>query len=376
MDHLPSTLQTKTEPKIKKKLKPTTIVLIVVLALILVFAGYVVYKRYFAKDKTAISVKKATPATVANKLDGRQVDSSVANKHPLAIMIENHPEARPQTGLDKASIVYEAITEGGITRFMTVYGPYAADKVGPVRSARTYYIDWVAELNAFYAHCGGNLDALDKIKADGILDLDQFALGDAAYWREPKAGIATEHTMYTSTEKLYKYAFDEKKWSREGDFTSLKFSTTKAATPLEGQKIAIDFSAPAYLVNWQYDKTKSLYLRSLAGQAHNDKDSGAQLGSTNVIIQSVERQEAPTAINEQGWAMKTVGTGKAMVFSQGKQITGTWSKTDRTSRTTFLDESGQEITFAPGQFWIEIVPPDVFDKVKIEQQVSTTPTGG
>ena len=366
----------KVEGKKKRKLKPITIIIIVVLALILGFAGFVIYKRYFAKVKsTSLFNLKKSSVTVVNDLDGTKVDPALAKRHPLAVMIENYPDSRPQTGLNRASIVYEAITEGGITRFMAVYGPYDAPKVGPTRSARTYFIDWAAEFKAFYAHVGGNLDALDKIITDNISDLDQFGLGETAYWREPKAGIAIEHTMYTSTDKLYKYAFETKKWQKEGSFTPLKFVEPTAVEKRDsGQTITVDFSSASYLVSWKYDKEKNVYLRSLAGSPHKDGLSSEQLSGANIIVQSVERWEAPTSINEPGWAMKTVGTGKALIFSQGKQTTGTWSKTDKSSRTIFKDDKGKEISFTPGGFWIEIVPPDVFDKVKVEQQVSPTTT--
>ena len=348
------------------------IVLIAFLALALGFGGFIAYKYYFAKDRVP-SAKKKADNLVVSPLDGTKVATDKANRHPLAIMVENHPQARPQVGLDKASIIYEAITEGGITRFMAVYGPNDAPKVGPVRSARTYYIDWASEFNAFYAHVGGNLDALDKIKQDGILDLDQFSLGDTAYWREPEAGKAVEHTMFTSTDKLYDVAFNQKHWPANGDYTALKFKE-----PLEktlrglGQKIQINFSSAEYNVSWTYDLETNTYLRSMAGAPHKDRDTGKQLSATNVIIQQMERWEAPTTINESGWAMQTTGSNKVKVFSQGKEIDGTWKKTDRTSRTIFYDDQGNEITFAPGQFWIEIVPPDIFPDIKIETLASTT----
>lgn len=369
-------IQTK-EPKSKKK-KIITIICIVILALILIFASYVVYKRYFAKEKSATIftiLKPVTPVktTIANNLDGTQVSPDTANRHPLAIMVENHPDARPQSGLDKASIVYEAITEGGITRFMAIYGPNDADKVGPVRSARTYYIDWLSEFNAFYAHVGGNLDALDKIKTDNILNLDEFGLGDSAYWRTPKTGLATEHTMYTSTQKLYKYAFETKKWPTTATYRVLSFiNPTEESLRSNGQKIEIDFSSAEYKVDWTYDKINNIYLRRLAGIPHIDAVTGKQLSGTNIIIQEVNRWDAPTTINENGWAMQTIGTGKALIFSQGKKISGTWNKTDQTSRTVFLDETGKEISFTPGQFWIEITPPEVFSKIKITDLSTAT----
>jgi len=291
----------------------------------------------------------------------------MANRHPLAVIIENHSQARPQVGLDKASIVYEAISEGGITRFMAIYGPQDTKKVGPVRSLRTYFLDWAWEYNAFIAHVGGNIDALDRASSENALDLDQFALGDKAYWREPKAGIATEHTMYANTEKLYAQAQD-KGWNMSGDFTSFKFLKAKdfKVNNSASQTVTIDFSASQYMVNYTWDSLNNNYPRTLAGTPHKDRDTGNQLAPTNIIIQSVERTEGITRINENSWTMKTTGEGKAYVLYGGQKIDATWKKTDLKSRTMFYDSSGKEISFLPGQFWYEIVPPDVFDKVKIE----------
>lgn len=353
--------------KPKKKIKPLTIVLICSLALLIGFASFIIYQRYFAKHSTGIFANKKADTRVVNNLDGTKVEKDKAIRHPLAVMVENHPEARPQVGLDKASIIYEAITEGGITRFMAVYGPYDTNKVGPVRSARTYYIDWLSEFNAFYVHVGGNLDALDKIKADNILDLDEFTIGDKAYWREPKAGIAIEHTMYADINKLYDIALNEKHWPKTSDFTALKFKE-----PLEialrgaGQKVQINFSSESYNVVWTYEPKTNTYLREMGGEIHKDRNTQKQLASSNIIIQEMARQEATTAINESGWKMDTIGEGKVKVFSQGKEVNGTWKKANRTSRTIFYDDKGKEIIFTPGQFWIEIVPPDIYPDIKIE----------
>jgi hypothetical protein len=103
----------------------------------------------------------------------------------------------------------------------------------------------------------------------------------------------------------------------------------------------------------------------MAGDTHKDKNTGEQLSGTNIIIQQVDRRETTTAINENGWIMDTVGSGPAKIFSQGKQIDGTWKKADRSSRTIYYDDKDTEITFIPGQFWVEITPPDVFNALKI-----------
>lgn len=359
--------------KLRRK-KILTFIIALIFGLALGAAGFVVYKQYILKVPDGLSIitrKTPKPETTVNPLDGTEVEKSLANRHPLAIIIENHPNARPQVGLDKASIIYEAITEGGITRFMAIYGPREADKVGPVRSMRTFFLDWAWEYNAFLGHVGGNIDALDRIPVEGALDLDQFRYGDQAYWREPERGKAIEHTMYTSTDKLYQIA-EKNNWDMKGSFESFKFLNPQSYKVEQGlsQKITIDFSSPSYKVSFEYNPTNNNYQRFLAGYPHKDAVTGNQLAPTNIIIQSVDRHPGLTRINEDSWTFDTIGEGKAKVFYGGKEIEATWRKQDLKSRTKFYESTGQEIKFLPGQFWYEIVPPDVFDKVKIETSSS------
>lgn len=362
------TKQTTVNQVKKPKIKPWVVVVIIIISLAVIAAGVVAYFRYFKKESFLENILPSGKETVkvTNSLDGTKVEKSLANRHPLAIIIENHPEARPQVGLNEASIIYEAITEGGITRFMAVFGPRDTSKVGPVRSARTFFVDWASEFDAFLAHVGGNLDALDKIKTDGILDLDQFALGETAYWREPAAGIAIEHTMFTDTKKLYAAA-KQKGWPASGDFEALSFKEAKSDLSQDlTQRISIDFSEPQYRVVWDFDSESDTYLRTIGGYPHRDRNTGDRLATSNIIVQEMERWEAITTINEQGWAMQTIGTGRAKIFREGQLIEGTWKKTSRTDRTLFYDNEGKEIKFIPGQFWIEIAPPEVFGKITIE----------
>ena len=357
--------------KTKRRKKIILIVLGFIFGLALGAAGYVVYKQYFAREKLELpsffGQKSPEPLTIANPLDGTKVDPSFANRHPLGIIIENHPAARPQIGLDKASIIYEAITEGGITRYLAIYGPREQDKVGPVRSLRTFFLDWAWEYNAFLAHVGGNIDALDRLSPENVLDLDQFALGEKAYWREPQAGKTTEHTMFSSTSKLYQAAND-KKWDMMADFTALEFLDPKKFIIKQEtrQKITIDFSSPSYEVVYEYDPINNNYLRALGGGPHKDRQTGNQLSPTNIIIQEVIRREGTTRINENSWTMETIGEGKAYVIYGGQKIEAAWKKTDLKARTKFYDSAGKEISFLPGQFWYEIVPPEVFSQIKVE----------
>jgi len=356
---------------------------IIIVSLCLIFglalgaAGYSGYRAFYANtgpssDLQIFTKKTPKPDLTANPLDGAEVEKNLASRHPLAVVVENYPGARPQTGLDKAAIIYEAITEGGITRFLAIYGPREAEKVGPVRSMRTFFLDWAWEYNAFLAHVGGNIDALDRIPLEGALDLDQFGLGEKAYWREPQAGKAIEHTMYTSTKTLYAAA-KEKGYDMNADFTSLKF-LKKVKESGSSQSIIIDFSSASYKVRYEYNPVDKTYLRNLNGFAHKDRATGNQLAPTNIIIQSVERHYTPTRINEESWTFDTIGEGKAYVFYGGQKIEATWKKQDLKARTKFYDSSGDEIEFLPGQFWYEIVPPEVFEKVKIEETPNPSPS--
>lgn len=356
----------------KRRRKMWIIVISLIFGIALGACGYVVYKQYFTKEPILDNILNLpTPDdTIAIcNLDGTKVAKDKASRHPLAIIVENHTQARPQSGLDKASIIYEAISEGGITRYMAIYGPKDAEKVGPVRSMRTYFLDFADEYNAFLAHVGGNIDALDRISQEKALDLDEFSLGETAYWREKDYSKAIEHTMFTSTSKLYSAA-QTKGWDMRSSYTPLNFFKNDEFTinPNNKQQITIDFSSPQYKVSYTYDSLNNNYPRTLAGSPHKDAVTGNQLAPTNIIIQSVERWESPTRINEPGWAMQTTGSGKAYILYGGQKIDASWKKDHFNSRTIFYDSSGQEIKFLPGQFWYEIVPPDVFDKISISTE--------
>lgn len=352
-----------------------TLLLSILILAILIFAAVMIYKRYFTKDKNSVVGSKPLPSFNYQKenvekkeickLDGLLHPAQTANRHPLAVMIENHPDARPQSGLDKANIIYEAIAEGGITRFMAIYGPDAPEKVGPVRSARTFYLDWGLEYSAYYAHVGGNIDALDLIPKLGIKDLDQFKYGSQAYWRESQKGKATEHTMFTNTVKLYGIAQDNGWDVNSSDFTMLEFKddAQKNQRPIS-QSIEVNFSTDTYKVSWEYDPNNNLYKRFMAGTIHKDAISSEQLTAKNVIVQEVKRAPTITRINEQGWDMTTVGEGNAKVFLDGKMIEGSWKKKDENSRTLFYDADGNKIKFNAGKFWYEIVPPETPITVK------------
>lgn len=328
-------------------------------------------------------VDLTAPKTEACPLNGKMFTKGEKQiwegRRPLTVMVENHAEARPQSGLSKADIVYEAVAEGGITRLLGVYycGAAAEDFIiGPVRSARTYYLDFASEYGDYplYAHVGGAHEpglsnALGQIGNYGWLakgnDMDQFSIGFPTFWRDyERLGrpVATEHTMYTTADKLYEIAHqrgldardDEgNKWDE--DWRSWQFKDD-ASEKGNVNNIKFNFWSGygEYEVNWQYDEGNNQYLRFNGGQAHKDLNNDEQLTAKVVVVQFM-REKGP--INELKHLLyTTTGTGKAIVFQDGQATQATWSKAKRQDRTVFKDSKGKEIKFNRGPIWIEIVP--------------------
>ncbi|CAN5170399.1 DUF3048 domain-containing protein [soil metagenome] len=306
-----------------------------------------------------------TPTLLPSKLNGALVAEGSEALRPLAVMIENHVDARPQSGLSRASVVYEATAEGGITRFMALFNdPRTSVRVGPVRSARPYFVDFATEYKAFYAHVGGNATALDQIKATGVYDLDQFGLGEPTYKRDFSRNVATEHTMYSGTDKLWNAATTIKKWGTNAEYESWKFTDDGDAKLRPAtQSITVNFSTPSFLVDWQYNPTTNVYVRSMGGKPHIDAIDGQGISAKVVVLQSVTRSAHTTRINEHGWLMKLTGTGSAQIFQNGTVTQATWKKTG-SERTRYYNSANEEIAFVRGLIWVAMVHSDVPVTVK------------
>jgi hypothetical protein len=340
-------------------------------------------------------VDLSLPKTAECPLNGgmfTEAEKEIWSKwRPLGIMVENHEEARPQSGLSRADVVYEAVAEGGITRFLAVYlcGAAAEEvQVGPIRSSRTYYVDWISEYGDYplYVHVGGahcnaetgsgclngaKADSLGQIRRYGwnyYNDINQFSVGFPTFWRDyDRLGhtVATEHTMYSTTDKLYEiaakrglgYTDDEgNAWDEE--FVPWIF---KEDAEEKGEARDIKFvpwdGYDAYGVRWEYDAENNRYKRFNNGQAHMDLNWDEQITAKVIAVAMMTESRANDGYdNNLHLLYGTKGTGKAYVFQDGEVTEGTWSKKTRTDRTLFYDKSGGQIEFNRGQIWIEILP--------------------
>lgn len=298
-------------------------------------------------------IATATPEVQYSMLDGTLVGPERATRHPLGIMVENLSSIRPQTGLSDASIVYESIVEGGITRYMALYAPNLPARVGPVRSARTQFLDWAQEYtpeSAHYAHVGGSADALSKIVGDTINDLDQFSVGAKAFQRFPKAGLASEHTMYTFPDRLYEAA-KNKKYKTESTFKVWQFKEeADIANRPESQSITVPYSSAVYTVKFTYDKASNTYKRKNGSKDDIDAANNKQIAVKNLIVHFASYQDTgKKGIQRVG----LIGDGTAKIFLDGKVIEAKWHKSKPKERTIYTDTAtGAEVQFNRGQFWI------------------------
>lgn len=293
--------------------------------------------------------KVIPPKKYYSPLTGLEVKDEAATKQAVtAIMIENSPDARPQSGIKQAGIVYEAVAEGGITRFLTLHQQDKPQLVGPVRSLRMYYVDWLAAYNASVAHVGGSAASLAEIRNGNYRDIDQF-FNSGSYWRATDR--YAPHNVYTSFDKLD--ALNKSKGYTESKFTGFPRTDSKASKTSDAQNITINISGPLYNTSYIYKPEHNYYERSLAGVPHMDREDG-QITPTVVIALKVDM----TKVLEDGYreSIVTLGTGQAVIFQNGTAKEVTWKKDDKDKPLTFTDETGKEVLLARGQTWISAVP--------------------
>ncbi|MHB1391634.1 MAG: DUF3048 domain-containing protein [Clostridia bacterium] len=274
---------------------------------------------------------------------------------PIAVMIDNEYNARPQSGLLDAEIVYEIPVEGNITRYMAVYHHNHTEKIGPVRSARPYFIDKALELNAVYVHCGGSPQALQDLvtlKVDTLNDLK----GSPCFWRSKDRKMP--HNLYTSTQ-LMREVMDSNKFNNKTAPEYFKFS--EEFLNLDGKStrwISFNYSKN-YTVGYEYNEKDKLYYRTINGIRLKDKESGKDIATTNIIVEKTTTKVLDTVGRLE---VNNLGKDRGYYLTVGKLIEIEWSKSSRSAKTIYKDLKGNEIVMNKGTTWIQVVP----DYVRIE----------
>lgn len=283
--------------------------------------------------------------------DGQIILPEEQPERLYAVMIENSSEAWPLSGLSKARLVFEAPVEGSIPRFMAVFDDkQEIDSIGPVRSARPYYIDWARGLGAMYVHCGGSPQALEILRDPSIKSLNQFFFS-MFFWRSTSR--YAPHNLFTSIYELGQ-GFGYKHYEKE-ELHSFKYvSISENKIDELNQTISVSFSGNSrqYDAVWKYDSEKNDYVRWQGSSRQYDAD-GSEVRAANVVVVSTEIH----IIDEVGRrSLITAGSGEAVLFRGGRQYNVEWSKESEDEPLRFLTDSGNEAAFFPGPTWIEVVP--------------------
>jgi Protein of unknown function (DUF3048) N-terminal domain/Protein of unknown function (DUF3048) C-terminal domain len=293
-------------------------------------------------------------------------------QRPVSVVIDNNISATPQSGLDHADVVIEALVEGGITRFLAIYHSASAPYIEPVRSARTPFVQWALEYDAMFAHVGsadrdGDADAGAQIVYWAVADLD-FEGGPwparTALERNPQR--RAPHNVRTSTDRL-RAEGSARGYEHEFIFTSWQFAKDASGlapgTPAPSFSVHFGSMSPGFSPRWDWNPDLNGYVRSQFGGPQFDAYSGAPLAFSNVVVlydhAAVVDASAHVLYNH-------VGEGRAQVFRNGEMVEATWRKAvpvhggfperdDLHQRTQLFGPDGQEIVFAPGKTWIEVV---------------------
>jgi len=323
---------------------------------VLLIGGFLIYRELtLPVNIPSITFEKkpeVKDTKVSSRLLGKKVEPSELDKKVLAVVVENSPDARPQSGLTKASVVYETLAEGGITRFLALFQENDVSEVGPVRSARSFFVDWVLEHQAYFAHVGGNYEAIILLKPLGIEDLNQFWNG-SYFWRDSSRWAP--HNVYTTSSNIRK-AGVSRGYSKKSNFEGFSFKEEASLDERpKSANLTVNLSysfAPTY----KYVRKGNYWLRFEDGVPFMDKKYKTQIAPKNIVVQFTGFSYGVTKAGEQATRIKTVGRGKAWFFIDGKKTVGTWSKKSRKATTKFFDKNNKELELNPGQTWIEVVP--------------------
>lgn len=324
--------------------------------LVLLTASILVYLFVFNKSTTPsqstpqAKVKEVELPKYYSPLTGVLVESDAATKQAVTgIMVENHPDARPQSGLKEAGVIFEAICEGGITRFLVLNQSEKPALIGPVRSVRMYYISWASAFDASIAHVGGNIDALAEMRNGTHRDLDEFSYANT-YWRSDDR--YAPHNMYTSSASLD--TLNSQLGYTNSTFKGFSRIDGKPSDIPNATNVNITISDELFNSSYVYDATTNTYARFQAGEAHLDRELG-QITPSVVIGMFVDEYTGPSAEGSEEY-IDTINSGRAVIFQNGIATEATWQKTGPTSQIIFTDINGLDIPLIRGQTWIAAVP--------------------
>jgi hypothetical protein len=307
-------------------------------------------------EKVDEPIKVEEPVEIV-KTEGELMTEKLLSKRPVAVMFDNHSGARPQAGLSEASIVYEILAEGSITRYMGVFFGGGPELIGPVRSARPYFVDRALEYKALYVHVGGSEAALADIRKFAMGDIDAMKSASRIFWRVKHKSIP--HNMYTSEEAILREAARRKHYV-DVDFDYVKYNDEDVSLngqECQGAKFTYATGKYGYTSEFKYNEDTKLFDRYVNGARHKDETNGVGLSAKNIIIQIAGKK----VLDSEGrLEVYTTGKGVGYFITNGEEKSITWKKESRKALTKYYDQLGNELNYNPGTTWIQVVPKESY----------------
>lgn len=340
----------------KTKIILWSVLVVLLIALVVLFFVFGTGKKDLAdkqEEEVQTEEPEVTPEPEVPKVQIIDLDSKSRN---IAVMINNIRTVWGyQSGLQDAYLVYEMIVEGGYTRLMAIYKDKMPERIGSVRSARPYYLDYALENDALYIHFGGSDQALSDVRTLGIQNVN--FLYDSGFWRDRSLGLATEHTAFTSMENINQQV-SKKGYRTTTDaspvfhYSALEVDLSAHGTVMPANRVYIDYSGSRN-TSFDYDPINKVYYRSQNGVAHKDYITGNQYTTKNIITYQVRNYSLDSYGRQ---ALDNIGSGKGYYITNGQAVEITWEKKSRGEKTIYRYMDGTEIELNDGNTYVEIQP--------------------
>ena len=337
--------------------------LIIILIILIITAGAILAYKIMQDKNEEEATSNNENVLVAELEEKKEVQIFSGNDRPIAVMIDNHTGAWPQAGLQKAYMIYEIIVEGGETRLMALFKGADVEKIGPVRSARHYFLDYAMENDAIYAHFGESPQASSDIKRYSIDEIDGITEDGTTFWRVKDK--SAPHNPVTSIEKLKQSAQNKKYKMTSNKESVLNYVVDEV--DLKDSQGAISVTIPhsqLQTVKYVYDEENKVYERYARNKEQKDWDTGNVITTKNIIITFCDNYTLSDSENKGRQGLKNIGTFDGYYITNGKAIKIKCKKEARDKQTIYQDLQGNEIEVNDGNTFVNICPTDA--KVVIE----------
>ena len=337
-------------------LKSKWFYLIAGVLIILLIGGFFVYTKLNGKDKDGEKSKPTKVEPQPVEVKKLSIVDPESTSRPYAIMINNIGVARPlQSGLQDAYIIYEMIVEGGITRYMALFLDKDTARIGSIRSARHYYLDYALENDAIYVHHGQSPQAQSDFSALGV---DRIVVGDSTGWRDKTLNVSSEHTLFTSIAKL-KNGLGNKRTTRKGglllNYSVDPLDLASISNSKTANSVSIKYSGSS-VSSYEYDATNKVYKRYVNNKAHVDYVTKNQYTFKNIITYQVNNYNLNDGSGKGRQGFDNIGSGTGYYISEGVAVPIKWSKSSRSAKTKYTFEDGTELKVNDGNTFIQIQP--------------------